>query len=401
MPLTDIVIKNAKPKDKQYKISDTDGMFLLILPNGGKYFRLKYRVAGKEKLLAIGVYPDISLKEAREKRDEARKMIRDGIDPSQAKKEVKQQILQKTEHTFENVTREWHTKNTPSWDAKYSITILRRLEADIFPPLGSRPIKEITAPELLKALQKIEDRNAVETAHRMLQACGQIFRYAIVTGRADKDISIDIKGALSSRKRKHHAYLKESELPEFFSKLELYDGDLQTKLALKFLILTFVRTTEVRGARWEEINFEKQEWRIPPERMKMNDLHIVPLSKQAIAILGDMKAISGDREHIFPNRNKPNTFISENTMLYAIYRLGYHSRTTTHGFRAAASTILNERGFSADIIERQLSHVERNKIRGAYNHAQYMPERIKMMQWWADFIDSMSGNGQVIEGNFG
>ena len=401
MPLTDVTVKNTKPSVKAKKLSDAQGLYLEVMPNGSKYWRLKYRFSGKEKRLALGVYPEVSLAEAREKRDQARKLLKSGIDPSEARKEEKLQQLANTENSFETIAREWHENQKLSWTPRHASYVLRRLEADLFPALGVSPICNITAPQLLGALRVIESRGAIDLAHRALQVCGQIFRYAIATGRGERDISADLRGALKSRGVTHHAKLEAKELPEFLHKLEEYDGDLQTKIGLKLMLLTFVRTTELRGARWEEFNLEKQEWRIPAERMKMRDPHIVPLSRQALALLEELKPVTGNREHLFPNRNKPMTFISENTFLYAIYRMGYHSRTTTHGFRGTASTILNEHGFRPDVIERQLAHSERNKVRASYNSAQYLPERRNMMQWWADYLGEAAGDGKVIFAKFG
>lgn len=381
MSLTDTAIRNTKAKEKRYKLADTQEMYLLVTPAGGKYWRLKYRFTGKEKTLALGVYPEVSLKEACEKRDEARKLISSGIDPSQAKKEKKLKQFIDQASAFESIAREWHGHQALGWTERHSSYVLRRLEADIFPALGSRPITCITTPELLATFRQIENRGAIDIAHRALQTCGQVFRYAIAIGKAERDISADLRGALKTRKKENYARLEAKELPEFLSKLEEYDGDLQTKLALKLLLLTFVRSGELRGARWEEIDLEKAEWRIPPERMKMRSAHIVPLSTQAVSIIKQLESIKvGDREHIFPNRNNPRTYISENTLLYAMYRMGYHSRATPHGFRATTSTILNENNFRPDVIERQLAHAERNKVRASYNHAQYLPERREMMQ---------------------
>jgi integrase len=264
-----------------------------------------------------------------------------------------------------------------------------RLEKHIFPQLRNRPIKDITAPELLSTLRVVEKSGALDLAKRLLQVCGQIFMYAIATGRAERNPVPDLRGALKTPVTKNHAYLKAADLPEYLQKLENYDGGLQTRLALKFLLLTFVRTTELRGGEWKEIDLDKAEWRIPAERMKMRDPHIVPLSRQSVALLRELKKHSGNRKYLFPNQNKPDTFISENTMLYALYRMGYHSRATGHGFRSTASTILNENGFMPDVIERQLAHGERNKVRAAYNHAEYLSERRKMMQWWADYLDGV------------
>jgi integrase len=391
MPLTDIIVKNAKPKDKQYKLTDERGLRLVVHPNGSKYWQMKYRHLGKEKTLSFGIYPEISLKEARNKRDDARKQISDNLDPSQEKKLKKIQQHINADNSFENIALEWHERNFEKWKPRHANYILKRLKADIIPEIGFRPINQINAPELLATIQKIEKRGAFDIAKRALQTSGQVFRYAIATGRAERDISADLRGALTVKKTVHHSKLEESELPEFLQKLGKYDGEDQTKMALKLLILTFVRTIEIRGARWEEINFETNEWHIPAERMKMGFKHIVPLSGQAIAVLEAVKKYNGNYEFVFPSQTNKNKLMSENTMLFAMYRMGYHSRATPHGFRATASTILNEKGFNRDHIERQLAHGERDKVRATYNHAQYLTERHKMMQWWADHLDKIGG----------
>lgn len=387
--LTDIIAKNAKPKEKIFRLFDEKGLYLEINPKGGKYWRFKYRFDGKENRLALGVYPEVSLKEAREKRDAIRKQVSNGINPAQEKKLIKLTRLINAENSLENVAREWHEKQKQRYTAKHSKTVLKRLEADIFPLLGSRPINQITAAELLLTVQKIEKRGAIDLAHRALQTAGQIWRYAIATARAERDISADLRGALTVRKKVNHANLKEDELPEFLRKLAHYDGELQTRLALGMLVLTFVRTSELRGARWEEINFETREWHIPAERMKMREKHIVPLSKQVIELLQQVRRLHNNPDFVFPSHITPHKPISENTLIFAIYRMGYHSKATAHGFRATASTILNEKNFRADVIEKQLAHGERNKVRASYNHAQYLPERKEMMQWWADHLDKL------------
>jgi integrase len=387
MPLTEVACKNSKPSSKTKRITDERGLYLEIAPNGGKYWRFKYRFGAKEKRLAIGVYPEVTLKVAREKRDEARMALREGVDPSAEKKAARLQRATDGTNSFRAIAEEWHQKQADLWTPRHAAYVLRRLELDVFGELGSFPIKTITGPILLAVIRKIEARNAIDLSHRVLQTIGQILRYAIATGRAERDITSDLRGSLKPQRKVSHTCLDERDLPEFLQKLQGYDGDLQTKIALRLLILTFVRTIELRGAKWEEVNFEKAEWRIPAERMKMRETHIVPLSTQAIALFREQKRISGNRDHIFPNRNKPAAFMSENTMLYAIYRLGYHSRTTGHGFRATASTILNERGFKSDVIERQLAHGERNRVRASYNRAQYLNERREMMQWWSDFLE--------------
>jgi len=390
MSLTELECKNVKPSGTTKKLFAENGLYLEITPTGKKYWRFKYRYAGKEKRLAIGIYPEINLKRARELRDDARQKLRSNIDPSAERKNTKRQLLLNSDNTFKSIAIEWHEKRKHLWTQKHATKLLRKLEINVFPSLGNSPINTITAMDLLAFLRKIETKGTLDKAHRLHQTIGQIFRYAIATGRADRDVSADLRGALQPVRKKGHAHLKENELPEFMEKLEHYDGDLQTKIGLKLLLLTFVRTIELRGAKWNEINFEKGEWRIPAERMKMREIHIVPLSVQVLNLFKQLNAITGDYEYIFPNRNNPRVYISENTLLYALYRLGYHSRTTAHGFRSTASTILNENGFRSDAIERQLAHGDRNKVRASYNYAQYLQERKEMMQWWADFITTLS-----------
>jgi integrase len=385
--LSDATVRNSKPQTKPYKMSDGEGLFLLIMPSGSKYWRLRYFFAGKEKLLALGVYPEITLADARERRAQARKALAAGTDPGEAKKEAKRLTILKSANAFEVVAREWFQNRKHEWAATSAKTFLARLEQHILPELGHRPIAEITAPEVLTMLRAVEGRGTLETARRVMQICGQIFMYAIATGRAERNPVPDLRGALKAPVVKHHSFLKANELPHYLKRLESYDGSSQTKLALRFLLLTFVRTNELRGAQWSEIDWDKREWRIPPERMKMRELHIVPLSRQTVGVLRELQRHSGNRQYVFPNEHNPATFMSENTMLFALYRMGYHSRTTGHGFRSTASTILNEHGFRADVIERQLAHSERNSVRAAYNHAEYLPERRKMMQWWADYLD--------------
>jgi len=387
LALSDAKARNAKPRPKPYKMSDGEGLFLVVMPSGSKYWRLKYFFQGKEKLLALGVYPEITLADARHRRAEARKVLAAGNDPGEAKKEAKRLAVLKAENTFEAVAREWHETRKHMWVAKHAAQIMARLEADIFPKIGFRPIADVTAAELLAMARAIEGRGAGELAHRAVQYSGQVFTYALVTQRVERNPAADLRGALRPVKKKHLAYLKAAELPDFLKKLDVYDGALQTKLAMKFLLLTFVRTGELRGAEWPEINFEKKEWRIPAERMKMRDPHIVPLSRQAAAALRELQPLTGQWRYVFPNQDKPSGCMSENTILFGLYRMGYHSRATGHGFRSTASTILNEHGFAPDVIERQLAHSDRNRVRAAYNHAQYLPERRKMMQWWADYLD--------------
>lgn len=386
MSLSDAKVRNAKPQTKPYKITDGEGMFLLVTPSGSKYWRFKYHFAGREKLLAFGVYPEVSLGDARERRGQARKSLAAGNDPGEVKKEAKRQAVLQNANLFEVIAREWFEHRKHEWAHSSARTMKIRLDRYLIPKLGQRPIADITAPEILTMLRAVESRGVLDTAKRVMQTCGQIFMYAIATGRAERNPVPDLRGALKTPITKHQAYLKADELPEYLEKLEAYDGSLQTRLALRFLMLTYVRTNELRAAEWREIDFDKSEWRIPAERMKMKEVHIVPLSRQAVALLRELQKHTGNRQYLFPNEKNPASFMSENTMLYALYRMGYHSRATGHGFRSTASTILNESGFMPDVIERQLAHGERNKVRAAYNHAQYLPERRKMMQWWADYL---------------
>lgn len=398
MALTDIQVKNAKPKSTPIKLSDGDWMYLLVQPNGAKYWRFNYRFAGKQKTLALGTYPDVSLGAARKKRTAARELLASDppIDPMKQRKDDRREEERLAEHTFENIAREWWENKRGGWSSSHTTAVLSRLERELFPDLGARPLIEIAAPELLDVIRRVERRGALELASKTLIIAGQVFRYAIATGRATADVSRDLRGALKTREVNHYAKLSEGELPEFLRKLDTYDGNALTRHALKMLMLTFVRTGELRGALWTEFDLEKREWRIPGERMKMGVEHIVPLSDQAVAILEKIKTLSGNRDYVFPNEHRPQHFMSENTVLYALYRMGYRGRATGHGFRATASTILNEQGWNADAIERQLAHGEKDKIRAAYNTAQYLPQRRKMMQHWANYLDKLKVGAKVI-----
>lgn len=396
--LSDVAARNAKPKAKPYKVSDGEGLFLMVMPSGSKYWRLKYHFGGKEKTLALGVYPDVALADARDRRAQARKVLAAGNDPGEAKKEAKRVATSNSANTLEVLAREWFEKRKHEWAPVFATTVLDRLERHILPKLGQKPITDVTAPDVLAMLRVVEGKGALELARRLMQMTGQVFMYAIATGRAERNPVADLRGALKTPVVKHRSYLKEKELPGYLKKLDAYDGHPLTKAALRLLLLTFVRTIELRAAQWEEIDWKKAEWRIPAERMKMKEEHIVPLSTQAIAVLREAKLHSGHRQYIFPNQQNPYAFMSENTMLYALYRMGYHSRMTGHGFRSTASTVLNEHGYRADVIERQLAHNERNAVRAAYNHAQYLPERREMMQWWADYVDNAAQKSGESEG---
>mgnify|MGYP000274084310 CR=1 FL=1 len=379
------------------KLSDGDGLYLWVYQDGRKYWRLRYWQAGKEKSLSLGVYPFVGLKEARAKRDDQRKLLEANLDPSAERKAANLRRKLSVTNSFEAVALEWYNKQLHTWVAHHAQDVKRRLESNIFPELGRRPIGDIEAPELLAAVQKIEKRGAFDLAHRVLQVCGQVFRYGIATGRCSRDIARDLRGALTPHKKQHQAAVRPEELPDLLRAIASYDelGGKQTRLALQLLAQTFVRTNELIGAEWVEFDTEHALWVIPAERMKMKTEHVVPLSSQALTILEVLKEIAGPSRYVFHGRN-PSKPISNNTMLYALYRLGYKGKMTGHGFRAVASTVLNEMGFNPDVIERQLAHCERNEVRGAYNPAEYLSERKKMLQHWADYLESIEAGAKVI-----
>jgi integrase len=394
--LSDTAVRNARPKPAPYKLADGEGMYLLVRPNGAKYWRLKYRFGGKEKLLALGVYPAVGLKAARARRLEARERIAAGLDPMVERRAESRARRLRAGNTFEAIGREWWETKRGGWSAAHASAVKGRLEKQLFPAIGARPIAEIEPPELLEAIRAIEKREALELASKTRIVAGQVFRYAIATGRAKSDPTRDLRGAFKTREVRHYAKLSEADLPGFLAKLDQYDGNNLTRLAIKLLLLTFVRTGELRGARWSEFDFDKREWRIPAERMKTRAEHIVPLSDQALAVLEELKALSGTGELVFPNEHKRREPMSENTILYALYRMGYRGRATGHGFRATASTILNEQGFRPDVIERQLAHKEQNKVRAAYHRSEYLDERRRMMAHWGRYLEGLAAGGRVV-----
>lgn len=391
--LTDRACRNAQPKERPYKKADGDGMYLEVMPNGSKYWRMKYRHHGKEKRLAIGVFPEVGVNEARDKRLAARKMLASGTDPSFVKQEKRRMAALNAGNTFEVVAREWLEGYKEKLTEKTATSLLRRLSADIFPKLGHRPILEISAQELFQVVKQIEKRGAIEIANRTMQTCGQIFRYAIATGRAERNPVPDLRGALKTRNRKHYTALALKDLPEFLQKMEANDARLYalTRLALRLIVLTFVRTSELIGARWEEIHFADKQWIIPAERMKMRQPHIVPLARQTLAIFEEIRRHSGNREHVFPNQADPRKHMSNNTILKALERLGYKHKATGHGFRALAmSTIKEKLKYRHEVIDRQLAHGKKSRTDAAYDRAQFLDDRTEMMQRWADFLDEQT-----------
>ena len=395
MSLSDTSVRMAKPRERPYKLSDGHGLYLEVAPNGSRYWRFKYRFDGKEKRLALGVYPVVTLARARDDALEARRLLHDGVDPGERKKERARSAKIATVNSFETVARDWHAFMKPRWTRSHADNVIESLEKDIFPLLGARPIAELKPPEILDAIRKIEQRDAVDIAQRVRQRCAAVFAFAIGAGLAESNPVAAMKGVFATHRKEPRKMLPADELPTFLRTLRTHRGDRMVELALRFVILTMVRTIELRGARWAEFNFERKVWLIPAERMKMRAPHVVPLSRQAIAVLDELKTISGAHALVFPGQSERDKPISENTLLYALYRLGYHHRATTHGFRALASTILNETGlWRPDAIERQLAHKEQNAVRAAYHRSEYLDERTRMMQWWADFLDAEEARGR-------
>lgn len=389
MPLNARQIETAKPQDKEYKLTDGAGLYLLIKPNGAKYWRLKYRVAGKEKKLSIGVYPDISLAEARLKREEARKIVASGGDPSEQKQVERQAKKINIDNTFKAIALEWHEYKRPNWSKGYAEDLMEAFENDIFPDIGKRPIAEIKPLEMLTSLRKLEKRGVLDKLRKIRQACNQVFRYAIVTGRAENNPASELASALPPPKATHYPHLLPDELPDFLRALSTYSGSKVTQLATRILMLTGVRTIELRQAEWKEFDFEKQLWEVPKERMKMRRPHLVPLSNQVIDALQQLQAVTGRYNLVFPGRNDITKPMSEASINQVLKRIGYHGKATGHGFRHTMSTILHEQGYNTAWIELQLAHVDKNTIRGTYNHAQYLEQRRGMLQWYGDFVDGL------------
>jgi len=419
MALTDAKIRAAKATDgKNKKLYDAKGLFLLVTPAGGKLWRLKYRFEGKEKLMAIGKYPDTPLaskgkvKGAREKRDEARQLLASGLDPIEVKKQEAAEKKQAEKNSFEIVAREWHKKNYKDWNKKYADQLLRRLEKDIFPEIGSKPIGDIKPQEVLNALRVIEKRGAVETAHRIKQSMGAIFRYAVATGRADRDPTPDLRGALSKKKVKHHAAILEPEkLGALLRAIDSYDGTYVVKHALKLAPLVFVLPGELHRMEWSEVDLENSQWNIPAEKMKMKEPHIVPLSKQAVSILREVEKLTGKYQYVFPSHRSAKRPMSDGALSAALSRMDFKSDIVTpHGFRATARTMIGEgipeldgsgkpvKGedgeikriiFPVEYIEQQLAHIVKDPLGRAYNRTQHLEGRRKMMQVWADYLDRL------------
>lgn len=400
MALTDTAVRNAKPTDKPRKLADEKGLFLQIHPNGSKYWRFKYRFGGKEKLLALGVYPDIGLKEAREKRDKARTLLANETDPGAAKQQAKQARKEAAANSFEAMAQLWLETIAPNIKQKSLEKHQKFLDQDVYPWIGSRPVSEITAPDLLAIIKRIDSRGANDIARRVHSMCGRIFRYAVGHGMCQRDPSRDIELAdiLGEARTKHHASITNpKEAGALLRAIDGFTGAFTTRCAMRLAPFVFVRPGELRHAEWSEFDLDKGEWRIPASKMKMKEQHIVPLSKQAVAILREIQPLTGAGRFVFPGERTTSRPMSENTINGALRRLGYtKDEMTGHGFRSMASTLLHELGYPHAVIERQLAHGERNKVSAAYNYAEYLPDRRKMMQEWADYLDKLKQGADVV-----
>lgn len=389
MSLNDMQIRRAKPEAKAYTLGDGQGLSLLIEPNGSKSWRFRYRYAGKPKMISLGVYPTITLADARSRRDDARKLVAEGKNPSEIRKEQKIALQTESESAFEKIAKEWHQMKSAKWSEGYASDIMEAFQNDIFPYVGARPVGEIKPLELLNVLRKIEKRGALEKMRKVRQRCSEVFRYAIATGRAEYNPAADLSSALDVHQSKHFPFLKADEIPDFLRALDGYTGSRLVLIATKLLMITGVRTIELRASLWSEFDLDNAIWEIPAERMKMRKAHLVPLSTQALDLLKELEIMTGNYRYVFPGRNDPYKPMSEASINQLIKRIGYSGRLTGHGFRHTLSTILHEQGFESSWIEMQLAHVDKNNIRGTYNHAQYLNRRREMMDWYSSYIFSM------------
>lgn len=393
MPLTDAKVRTAKPTSKAAKLADGGGLYLEVRPTGAKLWRYRYRIAGKENIFAIGEYPSVSLADARVEHVRARALVADAVHPSHSRKVERLSNLVANANTFEAVANEWVAKKSANWTAYYHRQVESVLRADVFPHVGKLPIRRVTAAHLLEIVRRVEKRGAATIALLIRQWSSAIFRYAVATLRADGDPAAALRGAVERSKVVHHRPLSRAQIAHFVNELGRYGGYRTTVIALRLMLLTFVRTVELRKAQWSEFDLDDAEWRIPAERMKMREPHIVPLSKQAVELLQELRTYTGGRGLLFPNYRRPNECMTATTLNRALERMGFNGKGgigfSAHGFRATASTILNELGYRADVIERQLAHAERNKVRASYNQAEYLGERQVMMQEWANFIDGL------------
>lgn len=384
-----MAIKKAKPREKVYSLGDGNGLSLIVEPNGSKGWRFRYQFNGKSKMISLGIYPVITLNEAREKRDNARKLVANGVDPSEARKEERNKVSGQSENTFKKITLEWFNGRKDRWSEGYRDDMMEAFENDVFPYIGDRPIAEIKPLELLEVLSIMEKRGVTEKLKKVRQRCGEVWKYAIITGRAEYNPAPDLASAFITHQRENYPYLLADELPEFLSSVDKYQGSQIVRTALNILMLTGLRPGELRKSEWSFIDFESRTWKLPEKIMKMGRVHVVPMSDQVIYLLRQIQPISGDYQYIFPSRTNHKKHLSEMAINTMIGRMGYRGRATGHGFRHTMSTILHEKGFNTAWIELQLAHVDKNSIRGTYNHALYLEGRREMMQWYADYIDEL------------
>ncbi|MBT0664215.1 integrase arm-type DNA-binding domain-containing protein [Geobacter pelophilus] len=408
VPLSDVQVRNAKSREKDFKLSDGQGLYLLVNTAGGRLWRLDYTFAGKRKTLALGSYPSISLADARQRREDARKLLANGVDPGLIKKAQKAAQQEAGENSFEVVAREWHAKFAPTWSDSHAYWVIRRLEQYIFPSMGTRPIAELKAPEVLRLLRLIEDRT-LETAHRVKFVLGQVFRYAVGSGRAERDPTADLKGQLAPRSKKHFPTLLDpKEIAGLLRAIDGYKGTFPVKCALKLAPLVFLRPGELRNAEWSEFDLDAGEWNVPAEKLKLKkrikeerkgQKHLVPLSKQAVAILSDLRTLTGNSPYAFPSVRSLQRPMSENTVNAALRCMGYDTKEDIngHGFRAMARTIIEETlGFRPEIVEHQLAHAVKGPLGRAYNRTTHLEERRKMMQLWSDYLDGLKAGATVL-----
>jgi integrase len=399
LPLSDTQVRTAKPQAKEYKLSDGGGLYLLLTPSGGKLWNMKYRFSGKEKRLSFGAYPALSLADARQRRENAKKLLANGIDPGEMKKSLKQAKADLDENSFEIVAREWVTKFSGQWSQVHTTTIMDRLEKDVFPYMGARPIADITSPELLAVLRRIESRGALDTAHRLRNHCGQVFRYAVATGRAERDPSRDLQGALPPVKFGHRAAPTDPKvLSPMLKAIDGFQGSFIVKCAMQLLPMLFCRPGELRHMEWTELDIDSAQWNIPAEKMKMKQAHIVPLPSQALHVLNELRPLTGHSIYVFPCHRSPLRCMSDNAINAALRRMGFEkSEVTAHGFRATARTMLHEiLQFSPDAIEAQLAHAVPDRLGTAYNRTQHLAERRKMMDTWAMYLDGLKVGCKVL-----
>ena len=393
--LSDAKVRNLKSGSRPRKVHDGGGLYLHVQPNGSRYWRLKFRLNGKERVFAIGLYPDVSLTSAREEALNARRLIKDGIDPVVDRRNTR---ARNSAETFQAIAEEWIASQSDKWSPTYVEAVKSALGANLYSQIGGLPVRTIDVPIMRNALLLMEKRGALAALRKVRMWASGVFRHAIATGRAESDPAAPLRGTFKAHKPRNFAAItKADELGELVAKIRDYDGSIITRCGLLLMVYTFTRTKELRAAKWSEFDFDKSTWKIPAERMKMGEEHIVPLSRQAVQILDELKTLMSTSEFLFPNEKNSHKPMSENTLLYALYRLGYHKRSTVHGFRSSASTLLNEElEFDADVIERQLAHQERNAVRAAYNRAEYLGERRAMMKYWADCVDVLREGGRVL-----